>query len=124
MKENLLPIFSGSTWDDHVSAWKSISREIEDRQWMLGAIADSLSRNYGESSIERFSREVGSKPQTVWQYAQVYQRFKNYERSENLSWSHHLVATYSDDPAAALEEAEEKNLSVEGLRIVVRSEQQ
>ena len=119
-----LPIFVGSSWDEHVQAWKAVTKEIADRQWMLGAIADSLTRTYGERSVERFALDVGCKAQTVWQYAQVYQRFKNYERSENLSWSHHLVASYSDDPQAALEEAEEKKLSVEGLRLVVRSEQQ
>jgi N6-adenosine-specific RNA methylase IME4 len=119
-----LPIFVGSSWDEHVQAWKAVTREIEDRQWMLGAIAESLTRTYGERSVERFALDVGCKAQTVWQYAQVYQRFKNYERSENLTWSHHLVASYSDDPQAALEEAEKKKLSVEGLRLVVRSEQQ
>jgi N6-adenosine-specific RNA methylase IME4 len=118
-----LPVFVGHTWDEHVNAWKSITKEIEDRQWALGAIADSLTRHYSESSVERFAGDVRCKPSTVWQYAHVYQRFRNYERSENLSWSHHLIASYSDDPKAALIEAEDKKLSVGGLRLIVRGEQ-
>ena len=109
-----LPVFVGHTWDEHVKAWKSITKEIEDRQWQLGAIADSLTRIYGDNSIERFASEVRCKAKTVWQYAQVYQQFKNSERSENLSWSHHLIASYSADPASALTEAEDKKLSVGG----------
>jgi len=123
-RTDALPLFTGESWADHVTAWKAITKEIEDRQWQLGAIAASLSRLYGEQSIERFAAEVKCHSTTVWQYAQVYQRFENYERSENLSWSHHLVASYSDDPQAALVEAEEKKLSVQGLRLIVRSEQQ
>ena len=108
---NGLTVFVGSTWDDHVSAWKAVTKEIEDRQWMPGAISESVTRTYGESSIERFAGEVGCKPQTVWQYAQVYEAFRNYERSESLSWSHHLIASYSEDPEATLREAEAKKLS-------------
>jgi len=119
-----LPVFVGSTWADHVKAWQAITKEIEDRQWQLGAIAASLNRLYGDQSIERFAAEVKSHPTTVWQYAQVYQRFENYERSENLSWSHHLVASYSDNPKAALAEAENKKLSAQGLRLVVRGARQ
>lgn len=119
---NALPVFVGSSWDDHTRAWRAVTQEIEDRQWLLGAIADSLTRSYGEQSIERFAHEVKCKPQTVWQYAYVYQRFRNYERSENLSWSHHLIASYSDDPASALTEAENKKLTVSGLRLIVKRE--
>ena len=73
---NGLTVFVGSTWDDHVSAWKAVTKEIEDRQWMPGAISESVTRTYGESSIERFAGEVGCKPQTVWQYAQVYEALR------------------------------------------------
>lgn len=123
-KKEVLPVFVGASWADHVRAWQTITKEIEDRQWQLGAIAESLARLYGDQSIERFAAEVRCHPTTVWQYAQVYQRFENYERSENLSWSHHLVASYSDNPRAALAEAEEKKLSVQGLRLIVRTKQQ
>lgn len=119
-----LPVFAGNSWEDHIHAWRTITKEIEDRQWQLGAIAVSLTRLYGEQNIERFAAEVECHASTVWQYAQVYQRFENYERSENLSWSHHLVASYSDNPPAALAEAENKKLSVQGLRLIVRSAQQ
>ncbi len=57
-----LPVFVGKSWADHVKAWKAVTKEIEDRQWQLGAIADSLTRNYGESSIERFAGDVQCKP--------------------------------------------------------------
>ena len=117
---NALPVFVGSSWNDHIRAWKAVTKEIEDRQWQLGAIADSVTRTYGEQSIEKFALEVRCKPSTVWQYAQVYQRFKNSERSENLSWSHHLIASYSDNPESALTEAENKKLSVGGLRLIVQ----
>jgi N6-adenosine-specific RNA methylase IME4 len=116
-------VFSGRSFEAHVEAWQKTVKDIEQRQWYLGSIAESVARNYEEQGIERFARAVGCKASTVWQYAQVYQRFKNSERSE-LSWSHHLVASYSDDPERALEQAAKGNLSVQGLRLVVRTEQQ
>lgn len=67
-----LPVFVGHTWDEHINAWKSVTKEIEDRQWALGAIADSLTRNYGESSIERFAGEVRCKPSTVQKCKHIY----------------------------------------------------
>jgi N6-adenosine-specific RNA methylase IME4 len=59
----------------------------------------------------------------VWQYAQVYQRFKNSEQSENLSWSHHLVASYAEDPERALATAASGSLSVQALRLHLKDEE-
>jgi len=115
-----LPAFAGRTWESHVLAWCEVSAEIEERQWKLGAIVDSVARNYGERSIPKFASEVGCSQSTVWQYAQVYRAYQNSKRSENLTWSHHLVASYADDPAEGLAQAEAEGLSVQALRLRLR----
>ena len=45
----------------------------------------------------------------------VTKTYKVSERSETLSWSYHLIASYAPDPRAALELAEDEGLSVRRL---------
>lgn len=114
--ENELPVFIGTSYEDHISAWIQASQEIDERQWMLGAIAASLETTYGDRIINKFAGEVMQPARTIWQYAQVYNTFEKRERSQILSWSHHLIASLMPDPVGFLHQAEDEGWSVREMR--------
>ncbi len=69
---------------------------------MRGAIVASLDTKYGNGAVDRFANEVGVTSKTLWQYRQVYTFYQNSLRSENLSFTHHLVSIYAPDAEVAL----------------------
>lgn len=111
-----LPVFQGESWEDHVSAWIQVSQEVDEKQWQLGAIATSVKTTYGQESIKKFAGEVMRKARIIYYYIQVHDTFQKCKRLQSLSWSHHLIASESDDPEAALADAEDNGLSVEAMR--------
>lgn len=113
--ENGLPLFEGTSWEDHVSGWFETGQMIQDGLWLRGAIASSLDIKYGDESMERFAGEVMVTARSVRQHRQVYRFYQNGKRFPFLSWFHHLVAMYTPDPVAALTAAEDDGLSARNM---------
>lgn len=118
--QNDLPVFVGETYEDHISAWIQASQEISERHWMLGAIAASLEAKYGEGVIRKFAGEVIIPAKTIYDYAHVYNTFKNSDMSEILTWTHHRIAAGAKDPIAFLREAEDEGWSIIEMRFQAR----
>src|SRR5262245_27792555 len=104
-----LPVFRGSSWEEHVSAWIQACETITEYQWMLGAIVESLRLRFGKEALARFAGEVRRSHSAVYQYAQVYSFYSPKPRKKNgepiasdysecvaysLDWTHFLVAMY------------------------------
>ncbi|HWQ34312.1 MAG TPA: hypothetical protein VNQ79_15800 [Blastocatellia bacterium] len=118
-----LPAFTGSSYEDHVSAWIQVRQEIQDRQWRLGAVAASVATRYGDESLKTFAFDVGENVKTLYEYRRVYSAFKNSNRLENLSWKHHQLALQSDNPAALLERASDEQWTTARLRQALDAEE-
>lgn len=105
------------TWEDHVEAWHHFGRVVEGALWGRAAVVASLKGRYGDRAVERFASEVRQAPRTLWQLAQVFEKFpEDRGRTQNLSFWHHAVAMYAKDPARALAKAEAEHWSVAELR--------
>lgn len=113
--ESGLPLFEGTSWEDHVSSWFEISEAVESAQWMRGAIVSSLDTNYGKGAVEKFAGEIMMAARTLWLYRQVHSFYQNCNRLQNLSWKHHLVAMYAPNPDVALRMADDEGLSAANL---------
>lgn len=109
--KNELPRFIGESYEDHVSAWIQAVQEVNERQWMLGAIAASMETGYGKGDMRRFAGDVGSELRTVYFCAQVYRLRQKCPRGHNLNWTHYKIAASSDNPEELLRQAEEEGLS-------------
>ncbi len=84
------------TWDDFVSLWM-ISKEIDTRnQWYKGDIANKVAVVHGESSLKKFAIDIGEPVRTIEHYRRVSRAFRGTERTFNLSWTHYLIASFSD----------------------------
>jgi hypothetical protein len=83
-------------WEDFVSLWM-VSKEIDVRnQWFKGDIANRVAVVHGEGSLRKFAQEVGESLRTVEHYRRVSRAFTGNDRLLNLSWTHYLIASFSD----------------------------
>lgn len=120
-----LPVFTGSTWEDHVQAWIDAEDEVSEGKWKQAAVAASVEVHYGEQSLEEFARQVGCTSRNVRLYRKAYRRkqsrlAENGKRFpySNLSFSHWtaIPEDWPDDKAESLLDAcAENSLSVRGL---------
>lgn len=89
-------IVNASDWEDFVSLWM-ISKEIDVKnQWYKGDIADRVAIIHGESSLTKFAEEVKESPRTMEHYRRVARAFPEKTRGWNLTWTHYLIASFSD----------------------------
>lgn len=113
------------SWEDHVEAWHHLGREVDGAAWARAAIAASLKGRYGDGAVEKFAAEVGFSGASVRHFARTFEAFpKNQERSQNLTFSHHLLAAKLTKDAAqakaALADAEREGWSANALRAHLR----
>lgn len=110
-----LPVFAGESWEDHVSAWAQVEGEMQDRLWMLAAVAASLTTVYGDQSVGAFASEVGCSARRVYDYAATHKAWQSRRRSQILSFGHHTIAARAEEPEVAIERAEIEGLSTREL---------
>jgi len=53
-----LPVFSGKSWEDHVSSWFDTGEIMESALWMRGAIVASLDAKYGDEHGRRAPEDL------------------------------------------------------------------
>lgn len=92
-------------WQEHVEAWRTHQESLWAHYWMLGAIAASLTRRYGENDVRRFAHEVQCSTALVYERAATHRAWQELEPDPTLSYSHHIEAAKFPDPQAALERA-------------------
>lgn len=103
--------FAGTSWEEHVEAWREIQESVTEHFWALGAIGDSLARNYGDGDIKRFAQEVGLSQKRIYKLVSTYRGWRGKQRSQMLSFTHHEEALRAPDPVEAIEKAEEEGWS-------------
>lgn len=115
------PIFQGESYEEHVSTWLEVDQSVQGHYWMLGAIAASLDKKYGDDVIGKFASDVRSSAKRIREYRQTYQTWQNGERSPFLSFHHHTLAARSEEPQRVLEIAEREELSTRELEQLVKT---
>lgn len=91
--------------------------------FVIGKLALSLAKRYGENSIQRFSEEIGLKPTTVAQYRWVAKSFpelKSY--SEGLSFSYYRLAAGTNNPQGWIDKAIDNNWNVTQLEKKIKGQ--
>ena len=116
-----LPVFKGTEYEDHVNTWLEVDRSVQGHYWMLGAVAASLVKKYGEDVMGKFGSDVGASKQRIWRYARTYRDWENFQRSNILSFHHHTVAARADEPEKAIGIAEDEQLSTRELDAFVKT---
>lgn len=110
-----LPVFMGTTFEEHVNAFEGIDKSIDARKWALAAIAASVKTKYNDKTVERFAHEVRHSAAYIYELALTYRKFENSLRGEILSFTHHKIAAHSKDPLKAIKAAEDEEMSTRDL---------
>ena len=116
-----LPAFRGESYEEHVSTWLTVDESVQGHFWMLGAIAASLDKKYGEDIMGKFASDVRSSRTRIREYAATYKAWENNDRSAFLSFKHHTIAARSEDPPKVLAIAEEQEFSTRELEEFVQT---
>jgi hypothetical protein len=130
-----LPVFRGTSYDDHVEAWQALDLSGQRHQWALASIAASLERHLGGrpikgmepglTDLQRFAHDVRCSTRWLQMLAKTYRTFAPTELRKPasavlaLSFRHHLLAatlTHTPEEAVqALERAHDDELSTREL---------
>lgn len=121
VREDEFPVFRGSSYEEHVSTWAQVDRSVQGHYWMLGAVAASLVKKYGDDITGKFASDVGASRDRIWRYARTYRAWENLHRSNFLSFKHHTIAGNAADPQKAIEVAEDEQLSTRQLEEFVKT---
>jgi len=116
-----LPVFTGSSWIDHVQAWTDAESTVTEYRWRQAAIANSLTTHYGEGQVEQFAHEIGINPRRIWEYRAAYQLYQKCGRPQNLDFTHYVLASSATNPEAMIEAAAEECLSTRALKRLVQA---
>lgn len=109
------PVFTGTSWEDHVKAWQDVRGQIADYQWQLGAVAASMATKYGDRALDKFAKQVGDKRRTVYTYQQVYLRFGHQPRLPNLTYSHYRAVVAAPNAEELLQQASQEALPTRAI---------
>lgn len=91
---------------------------IESAQsWWWGDLANGRERHYG--SLEQMAGDLDINYNTLAQYQSVSRAYELCDRSQSLSWKHHLIAAPLDDRLDWLKRAEEKGWSTRTLELEI-----
>lgn len=118
-----MPVFTGQTWEEHVSTWHEVFMDGDARKWYLGAILHSVKEKFGKDMLMKFAGDVGLKGSTIYQYLRTHRRFQECARAHSLSWSHHRIAAYQktpEDTERVLQLAEDNNWTAETMQKTLR----
>ena len=118
-----LPVFTESDWISHAQAWQDAESDVTEARWKQAAIAYSLVTHYGEGSVEKFASEIGISPRTVWAYRAAYALVQKCGRTQNLDFTHYVIASSAPDPAGYIERAAEESLSTKALKRLIARDQ-
>lgn len=121
VENGALPVFEGESYEEHVSTWLAVDESVQGHYWMLGAIAASLTKKYGDDVNGKFGGDVGSSGRRIREYAQTYTVWQNGDRSPFLTFKHHTLAARSENPQAALDFAQQEELSTRELEEFVQT---
>ena len=104
-------------WESCKDAWEKSEQAEQTVQWVKAKISFTLIHVFGAQSITQFAKEVGVTPASVSQYLKAYSAFPTEDKRANeLTFSHHVLAAYTNEPENWINEAVTENWSTSKLR--------
>lgn len=99
------------------------AREHKDNsQWLLGDIANDVQVFYGEDSIGKLGNEISVKKSTLMTYRHVSRAFRPNTRIPDLSFTHHQIASHTDDPTKWLNLAGDNEWTCEQMSMHIKQD--
>lgn len=89
-------IAQAEDWEELLSLWMTAKEADQTIQWFKGDIACKVETKYGKGSLRKFAEEVDESTRTLEHYRRVSRAFPPSKRNWNLSWTHYLIASFTD----------------------------
>lgn len=94
------------SWEELCQRGRDARENADNAKWELGALACTISLNYGEHNLADFAREVNCGKRSIQQYRQVSERysdprFDELKQDPALSWTHFRIGLRFDADTAA-----------------------
>ncbi|MFC1790610.1 hypothetical protein ACFLZP_03975 [Patescibacteria group bacterium] len=83
-------------WDDLVTFWLRAKEVDQIIQFIKGEIIDRVAIKFGEASLEKFAQQVRENINTLSAYRRVARAFPISTRNLNVTWTHYLQASLTD----------------------------
>lgn len=111
------------SWEELISDGMESRATKDESQWKLGDLALEVETSYGDDALGKFSREVGVRKKTMYEYRRVAKAFpQSARRLAKLSFTHYQIAADTEQPEAWLERADDNDWSCEQLQREIKTQ--
>jgi len=109
-------------YETFVEKYKQLIKNEDDCRWEKGDLALDVEVKYGQKSLQKFAEDVKEEYNTLRIYRKVSGIFRNDKRLSNMTWTHHFIAGFTDNPEEWLKKAKENNWSTRQLKRAIKKE--
>lgn len=85
-----------NSWEDHLTVLSQLSQATAGLSWIKADVIAHMVNTFGETSIAKIAIDISEPASTVSAYTRVSRAFPQEQRNANVSFSHHLQASFSD----------------------------
>jgi hypothetical protein len=130
-----LPVYEEPTgmsdadaWEKYANDWRLVHTSAQAHMFMLGAIADSLTRRYGERSVQRFASQVKCSASLIYERAATYRMWRGKTIDPEADYHMHkqagrMARLTGRDPVEVLADFEDSKLSTRQAEAEIKAVQ-
>ena len=107
-------------YDESVNEYKNLIQNEDDCRWRKGDLALDVEVKYGQRSLQKFAKDVNEEYNTLRVYRKVAGTFRSDKRISNLNWTHHFIASITDDPDNWVNKSKENMWSTRQLKSAIK----
>lgn len=115
---------SENEYDEKISEYRNLISNEDKCRWKKGDLALDVEIKYGQKTLQKFAEDVGEEYNTLRIYRKVAGTFRSDKRSSKVSWTHHFIASMTENPEQWLEKVENEGLSTRQLKSKIKQEKE
>ena len=109
-------ISEADAWEKYANDWRLVHTSAQAHMFMIGAIADSLTRRYGERTVQRFASQVKCSASLIYERAATYRMWRGKAIDPEADYHMHqkagrMARLTGKDPVEVLADFEDRKLS-------------
>jgi hypothetical protein len=130
-----LPVYNEPTgmsnadaWERYANDWRQVHTSAVAHMFMLGAIADSVTRRYGESEVREFASQVKCSTSLIYERASTYRMWRGKTIDPEADYHMHkqagrMARLTGKDPEEVLADFEDRKLSTRQAEAEIKAVQ-
>ncbi len=111
-------------YDEKINEYRGLISNEDKCRWRKGDLALDVEVKYGQKSLQQFAQDVGEEYNTIRIYRKVSGTFRSDKRITDLSWTHHFIASMTENPEDWINEAKNESMSTRQLKSKIKQEKE